>query len=105
MRAKTILLLGIALIICGLIYDMIFAGIPYQDPTPAMTQKYNFHRFVANAIELIGLIGIIAGTIKGSLKKAIKNKVYNNKIQIMLASMLITLGPILIYISIKFINE
>ena len=32
-------------ILLGFIYDLIFAGIPYQDPTPEMTQKYNVQGF------------------------------------------------------------
>ena len=75
MKTKTIIILGIALIVCGLIYDTIFAGIPYQDPTPAMTQKYNFHRSIANVIELIGLVGIITGVIKSILRKVLKDKI------------------------------
>ena len=74
-KIKTILILGVLLIISGFMYDVLFAGIPYQDPTPEMTQKYNFHRSVANAIELIGLVSIIIGIIGSIFKKLFKNKI------------------------------
>jgi len=71
-KIKTILILGIMLIIVGFTYDVFFAGIPYQDPTPLMTQEYNFHRSVANTIELAGLIGIIIGIIGSVFQKLFK---------------------------------
>ena len=72
------LILGVLLIISGFIYDVFLAGIPYQDPTLEMTQKYNFHRSMANTIELIGLAGVIIGIIGSILKKLSKIKIYNH---------------------------
>ena len=66
--------MGILLIISGFVYDVFFAGIPYQDPTPAMIQQYNFHRSIANITELIGLIVIIVSIIGNICKKLFKNK-------------------------------
>ena len=60
---------GILIIIVGFIYDVIFAGIPYQDPTPSMTQKYNFHRTVAESIELIGLVLLLISLVGIVLRK------------------------------------
>lgn len=28
-------------------YDIVFAGIPYQDPTPDLQARYAFHRSIA----------------------------------------------------------
>lgn len=47
--------LGLAIIAAGFLYDVEFAGIPYQDPTPELTAKYNFHSSVASWIMRAGL--------------------------------------------------
>ena len=68
---RFVLLLGIVLLIMGFIFEMILAGIPYQDPTPELTQKYMNYVFVAHIlykvgipIVLLGLITIIAIKLK-----------------------------------------
>ena len=56
-------LLGLVLVLCaglavagaGFFYDVIFASIPYQDPTPELQARYDFHSAVAGVIELCGL--------------------------------------------------
>ena len=57
-------LLGLLIVITGFIYDVLFAGIPYQDPTPAMQARYDFHSSVAGWIQASGgilfLVGLIA---------------------------------------------
>ncbi len=67
---------GILLIIIGFVYEVMFAGIPYQDPTPLMIQKFNFHKTIAIKIEsfgliimLISLLGIIVKKFIAHLKK------------------------------------
>jgi hypothetical protein len=34
---------GLLLMVGGFVYDVMFAGIPYQDPTPEMSARYAFH--------------------------------------------------------------
>ena len=59
-----LILFGIAIIFAGFVYDVLFAGIPYQDPTPAMTANYNFHARVASIIRWSGLgICFLGGVI------------------------------------------
>jgi len=45
-----LLISGLAILFAGFIYDVLFAGIPYQDPTPAMTAGYDLHSWVASMI-------------------------------------------------------
>ncbi len=53
---------GIILILTGFVYDVLFAGIPYQDPTPAMLANYNLHSQIASIIRWSGVgISIIGG--------------------------------------------
>ena len=59
---------GISLIIFGLMYDIIFARIPYQGSTPETMQRVYFRISFAESMELIGItlltISIIAFVIK-----------------------------------------
>ena len=40
-------MLGMAIVAAGFIYDIMFAGIPYQDPTPEMQARWEFHANIA----------------------------------------------------------
>jgi hypothetical protein len=57
-------LLGLFIVIMGFVYDVLFAGIPYQDPTPELQARYDFHSSIASWIQLSGgilfLVGLIA---------------------------------------------
>ena len=59
---------GLFLVVVGFIYDVEFAGIPYQDPTPEMSARYAHHAHIASVIRLFGfgvfLFGVIAGIIR-----------------------------------------
>ena len=57
------MLLGVGLFVAGIGYDVIFAGIPFQDPTPEMTASYNRQAAIASAIRNIGLVLIASGGI------------------------------------------
>ena len=65
--------LGIIIGLSGFVYDVLFAGIPYQDPTPEMTEKFNFHKSVAGVIYTVGasvfLVGLLATLIILAKKK------------------------------------
>lgn len=59
-----LLILGLIVIFAGFIYDVLHAGIPYQDPTPAMEASYEFHSQIASLIRWSGLgIFVIGGVI------------------------------------------
>ena len=59
---------GLSLLIGGFIYDVMFAGIPYQDPTPEMSARYAYHSRIASTAYLIGagffLVGSVAGIVR-----------------------------------------
>lgn len=66
MRLRTCLALlaaGLGMLIVGLAYDVVFAGIPYQDPTPEMTASYTHHARIARGIETVGLLVWALGLI------------------------------------------
>lgn len=59
-----LVVLGLIAIFSGFLYDVVYAGIPYPDPTPAMLASYNFHSQVASIIRWGGLcISAIGGSV------------------------------------------
>jgi hypothetical protein len=57
-----LIVLGITIIFTGFVYDELFAGIPYPDPTPALAASYDFHSQIASIIRWSGMgICIIGG--------------------------------------------
>lgn len=46
--------IGVVLIVISGVYNVIFVGIPYQDPPPELAARYAFHSSIANAIFLLG---------------------------------------------------
>ncbi len=65
--ALILIVMGLSLLFCGFVYDALFAGIPYQDPTPQLSERYAYHAHIASIMSWIGfgifLFGIIAGLI------------------------------------------
>jgi hypothetical protein len=69
-----LVLAGFAVLIFGFIYNVIFAGIPYQDPTPQLIANYVKHTNIASIIYVLGFILVIAGAVLLALKKLTKHK-------------------------------
>ena len=60
--------LGMLVLISGFVYDLMFAGIPYQDPTPEMSARYDFHARVASIFYLLGSGAFLIGTVIGVVR-------------------------------------
>lgn len=60
---------GLAILVAGFVYDVAFAGIPYQDPTPAMAADYALHARVASLIRWAGLVVALAGAAAGFARR------------------------------------
>jgi len=52
---------GLAVFVGGFVYDVVYAGIPFQDPTPAMAADFVRHARVASLIRWAGLGLVLAG--------------------------------------------
>lgn len=65
--------LGVLLILSGFAYDLVFAGIPYQDPTPEMFARHAFHSRIASGFYTSGgnafLVGVTAGVIRVIIRR------------------------------------
>jgi hypothetical protein len=64
---------GLFLILGGFIYDVMFAGIPYQNPTREMLARYNHHLRIASTFQGFGfgifLFGLLASIIRGAVRR------------------------------------
>lgn len=54
-------LLGLILMVGGFAYDIMFAGIPYQDPTPELLERWKFHSNIAFWTMAVGTIIMCIG--------------------------------------------
>ena len=57
------LLLGGGLLVAGLLYDVQYAGIPYQDPTPQQQAQYDLHSSIASRLMGAGAVLMLAGLL------------------------------------------
>jgi hypothetical protein len=46
--------IGFGIMMAGLVYDIMYAGIPYQDPTPELAAEYAVSKTVADTLFLVG---------------------------------------------------
>ncbi len=67
-----IIVFGFMVIFAGFLYDVLFAGIPYQDPTPALAAKYLFHSNIASIIRWSGLGIVFLGGLTGVIVWLVK---------------------------------
>jgi threonine/homoserine/homoserine lactone efflux protein len=55
--------LGLVVVVVGFFYDVSFAGIPYQDPTPEMSARYAHQSRIASRIYSVGGVALLFGAI------------------------------------------
>lgn len=76
------LFIGIVTLIVGFYYSAIKAGVPYQDPTPEMTEKYTHYMNIGDTLMLIGFIAIVIATIFLIVLKIINKNISRKNINI-----------------------
>ncbi len=59
---------GLLIVLGGFIYDVMFAGIPYQDPTPEMSARYEHHARIASVIRWCGVAVFLIGWV-GAIRR------------------------------------
>jgi hypothetical protein len=69
---KKIVISGFVLIIVGSVYNVVFAGIPYQDPPPELVARYNLHAAIAQTITTTGIITMLAGIVGGIVLRLLR---------------------------------
>jgi len=63
---------GLLVVVIGFIYDVEYAGIPYQDPTPEMSALYNHYAHIASLIRWLGFAIFLAGVIAGMIRLVVR---------------------------------
>lgn len=61
--SNAVLLSGLIILVIGLYYLVIKAGIPYQDPTVEMQVQYAIHYGIGSVLSKTGLILAVIGGI------------------------------------------
>lgn len=61
--SDAVLLAGLTILMIGLYYLVIKAGIPYQDPTVEMQIQYAIHHGIGSVLSKTGLILAVLGGI------------------------------------------
>lgn len=56
-----LIVIGVMTMLVGFVYDVLFAGIPYQDPTPELMATFNLHSQIAATIRWVGMSVCLAG--------------------------------------------
>ena len=54
---------GVTTLLLGFVYDIIYAGIPNQDPTPEMQASYDLHSSVAMYTMVFGIVLFLMGML------------------------------------------
>jgi len=66
------IVVGAGIVFAGFIYDILFAGLPYLDPTPEMSANYAFHADIASTIRWIGFVVVLVGLLSRILFSIIR---------------------------------
>lgn len=68
--------LGVVTVVGGFMYDILFAGIPYQDPPPDLQARYKADQETAASIMTVGFYIIVPGSflLAASLFFKVKRK-------------------------------
>ena len=56
-------LVGLLILIAGFLYFVIFAGLPYPDPTPELQAEWNYHENISWIILKIGGFVLFVGLL------------------------------------------
>ena len=74
--ARAVILAGLIILLIGLYYWIVKAGIPYQDPTPEMQLRYEIDMRIGDELikdgcitALIGIAGRAAAWLTGKRKR------------------------------------
>ena len=61
--ALRVIIFGFVMMIVALFYGVVFAGIPYQDPTPELQASYAYHSVFSGYTFYFGLSAMILGFV------------------------------------------
>ncbi len=68
-RPLYIVLVGAVVLIAGILYEIVFVGIPYQDPTPDLAAPYAHQSAVAYGVRIAGVLLFSLGVALAILRR------------------------------------
>lgn len=63
---------GLLLIFGGFLYIVMTEGVPYQDPTPAMSARSAYHEHISDLISASGLVVFAVGVVAGIIRLIVR---------------------------------
>ena len=61
LKITGVAIFGALIVVAGLVYDIMYAGIPFQDPTPAMQAEWRSNKVVADLLMAFGGLVFLLG--------------------------------------------
>ncbi len=58
---------GAAVLLAAFLFQVIFAGIPYPDPTPELAERYAWNTSIAGGLYACGCVAALAGVSAGAV--------------------------------------
>jgi hypothetical protein len=71
-RPFPVVLLGLTLTVLGIVYAVVFVGIPYPDPTPEQAARQRLHDRVSTSMMLSGLAICAGGTLWALARRMVR---------------------------------
>lgn len=65
---------GAALVLGGFLWDVMFAGIPYQDPPPELAADYDRNAGIASALCWVGTGVLASGVLAAAASRAARGR-------------------------------
>ena len=61
--SPVLMVFGLGLMAAGFSYDLAFAGLPYQDPSPEMAARWALDKSIGEGLFIAGFAFLIAGLL------------------------------------------
>ena len=72
-----ILVAGVGLLVAGFVYDVLFANLPYQDPSPEQQAAWLRNKTIAGWVQAAGLLLVISGALSALVFHLSKRRTRN----------------------------
>ena len=59
---------GVLVLLAAFLFQVIFAGIPYPDPTPQLARRYTLFTSIAGGLYGCGCVAALAGIAAGAVR-------------------------------------
>jgi hypothetical protein len=71
-RPLVVVLFGLALVVLGLIYAVVFVNIPFPDPTPEQAAQQRLHDLVSTTMMLSGIAIFGGGSVWALARRSVR---------------------------------